>query len=317
MPDKPHNLSTSRHPDDRLWMAICLACINALMLAGMSLFSKLLSHYFGPIEVTFFRNFFSLVALVIWLVIAGKMALMKTDRPLAQLFRASIGTAGIAFGMWAISLLPLTEVTILLFTSPLFTLLLSILILKERVGPYRLAAVLTGFLGVIIVADPFSKHMSIPALGLFAGLGWGFFSGAVDTTLRWIGRTENAATTTFYFMLFGSLTVGLHLPFAEFKPGAFSMTAFILICGLGLCGLFSQISKSQSFRFGEATLIAPIMYTMIIWSLLFDYLFWQKIPQANTIIGGAIIIGANLFILYREVKKRKTAPKSPQAPATD
>jgi drug/metabolite transporter (DMT)-like permease len=302
----PENLK----PADHLWLAIGFASINALMLAGMSLFSKLLAQYYGPLEVTFFRNSFSLVILVAWFFITGRTALMHTDRPYAQIWRATIGTAGIVLGMWAVSLMPLAETTILLFTSPLFTVLLSMLVLKERVGIYRLSAVAVGFLGVLIVANPLSSHgMHLPLLGIIVGLGWGFFSGAVDTTLRWIGKTEHAATTTFYFMLYGSIAVGTHLPFAEIKPGGFSTMAFACIAGIGLCGLFSLLAKSQSFRFGEATLVAPMMYTMIIWSVLFDYLFWDKVPQINMILGGAVIIAANLFILYREVKiKGRTPP---------
>jgi drug/metabolite transporter (DMT)-like permease len=298
----PENLK----PADHLWLAIGFASINALMLAGMSLFSKLLAQYYGPLEVTFFRNSFSLVILVAWFFITGRTELMKTDRPYAQIWRASIGTIGIVLGMWAVSLMPLAETTILLFTSPLFTVLLSMLILRERVGIYRLSAVAIGFLGVLIVANPANMHL--PLLGIIVGLGWGFFSGAVDTTLRWIGKTEHAATTTFYFMLYGSIAVGTHLPFAEIKPGGFSYMAFFFIAGIGLCGLFSLLAKSQSFRFGEATLVAPMMYTMIIWSVLFDYLFWGIVPAINVAVGGAVIIGANLFIMYREVKLKGRTP---------
>lgn len=307
----------STKPKDHLWMAIGFASINAFMLAGMSLFSKLLAQYYGPLEVTFFRNVFSLGALFLWMAFSGHLALLKTGRPRAHLFRGAIGTAGIVLGMWAVSLMPLAETTILLFTSPLFTLLMSIIVLKERVGPYRIAAIIAGFTGVIIVANPFAHGgLHLPLLGLIAGLGWGFFSGAVDTTLRWMGKTENAVTTTFYFMLFGSIATGLHWPFAEFKQEAFSMNALYFIVGIGACGLLSLLSKSQSFRLGEATLIAPMMYTMIIWSILFDYLFWGKLPAHTTLIGGAIIISANLFIMYREVKKNGAA-KGSESPATD
>ena len=298
-------------PNDHLLYALTFASINAFMLAGMSLFSKLLSQYFGPLEVTFFRNSFSLAVLVLWFIFARKLYLIQTQRPWAHLFRATIGTIGIVLGMWALSMMSVAETTILLFTSPLFTVLLSIIVLKEKVGPYRLSAVAIGFLGVVIVANPFSSSgLHLPLLGVIVGLGWGFFSGAVDTCLRWMGTTEKSVTTTFYFMLYGSLATALHLPFAEIQPGATSWQAMAFIAGIGFCGLFSLLAKTQSFRFGEATLVSPMMYTMIIWAALFDYLFWNKAPSVNMIAGGAIIVSANLFILYREIKIKGKATQA-------
>ena len=208
-------------------------------------------------------------------------------------------------GAWALSMLPLAETTVLLFTSPLFTVLLSFLILKEKVGLYRFGAVILGFTGVIIIANPGSETNTIPLLGLMVGLGWGFFSGSVDTCLRWMGKTENANATVFYFVLFGTVTTGLHWPWAEVKYTEFSIDILWIICGLGLTGLLSLLAKTQSFRLGEASIIAPIMYSMIIWTMLFDYLFWNKLPTWNVITGAAIIISSNLFILYRETKTKK------------
>ncbi len=289
-------------PKSPLIMAILLATINAFMLAGMSLFAKLLSAYYGPIEVTFFRNAFSTIALLGWIIIMGRIALLKTKRPFAHLFRGAIGTIGIVLGTWALSILPLAETTVLLFTSPLFTVLLSILILKERVGIYRIGAVILGFTGVFIMASPGNAATAIPLYGLLIGLGWGFFSGCVDVCLRWMGKTENSTTTVFYFILFGTLTTGLHWPWAEVKNTEFSMDIIWIILGLGLTGLLSLFAKTQSYRLGEASIIAPFMYTMIIWTILFDYLFWQKPPTLNVLAGAGIIIASNLFILYRETK---------------
>lgn len=292
-------------PCDNLWLAIGFASINAFMLAAMSLFAKLLGHYFGPVEVSFFRNAFSLIALFLWLLFARQLFVLKTDRPYAHLFRGIVGTIGITLGMAAVSILSLAETTVLLFTSPLFTLILSILFLKECVGIYRISAIILGFTGIVVIANPFSTEIQIPLLGLALGLSWGFFSGAVDTILRWIGSTEKSTTTTFYFMLIGSTTTALHWPFADIQDHSFSLSALWVICGLGISGLLALLAKSQSFRLGEASVIAPIMYTMIIWSVLFDYVLWNKTPTWNVIMGAAIIICANLLILYREHQKGK------------
>ena len=229
---------------------------------------------------------------------------------MVHLFRGTIGTIGVVLGAWALSIMPLAETTVLLFTSPLFTVLLSYPVLGERVGKYRLSAVAIGFLGVVIVANPISETgMHIPLLGLIVGLGWGFSSGLVDVWLRKMGKTENANTTTFYFMLFGTLTTALHWPFATVQLGAFSSITLWIILGLGVTGLIAQLAKTHSYRLGEAAVIAPMMYTMIIWSMLFDYLFWDKIPTLNVILGASLIIACNIFILYREIYLKKSTQK--------
>lgn len=286
-------------------MGIMFAALNAFMLAAMSLFAKLLATYYGPVEVTFFRNIFSLIALLGWLIYARKLFTLKTDRPWHHLIRSAVGTVGIVLGAWALSLMPLAETTILLFTSPLWTVLLAYPILGERFGIYRLSAVLIGFLGVIIVANPTSDLNALPLLGILVGLGWGFSSGLVDIMLRWLGKTENTNTTVFYFVLFGTVTCGLHWPWAEIQDGAFSLKAVWIICGLGVTGLLSLLFKTQSYRLAEASIIAPIMYSMIIWTMLFDYLFWSKVPGWNVILGATIIVASNAFILYREKKLQK------------
>lgn len=285
-----------------LMMGIIFAALNALMLAGMSLFAKLLSTYYGPVEVTFFRNIFSLLVIFGWLVYTRKLFILKTERPFAHLIRSAVGTIGIVLGAWALSIMPLAETTILLFTSPLWTVLLAYPILGERFGLYRLSAVLVGFLGVVIVANPTSDLNALPLLGIMIGLGWGFSSGMVDIMLRWLGKTENANTTVFYFVLFGTLTCGLHWPWADIRTDAFSLNAFWIICGLGITGLLSLLFKTQSYRLAEASIIAPLMYSMIIWTMLFDYLFWDKAPGWNVILGATIIVASNAFILYRENK---------------
>lgn len=298
-------------------LGIAFAAINAFMLAGMSLSAKWLGDYFDAIEVTFWRNLASIILLLGWFIIIRKADFFKTNRPKVHLFRSAIGTIGIALGMYTVSQLSLAQTTVLLFTSPLFTVLLSAAFLEEKVGPYRIGAVLIGFAGVAIIAAPglIDKTTLFPLMGLAAGLGWGFCSGSVDATLRWMGKTENTYTTTFYFLLFGTITCGLYWPFSSTPIQSVSMddwpvvTAIIVL--LGFTGTTALLAKTQSYRLGEASLIAPVMYTMLIWSLVFDYIFWARTPEWNVILGAIIIIGANLFILRREQQRANAIKNEP------
>lgn len=292
--------------------AILFALLNALALSAMSLFAKLLGNYFGPIEVTFFRNVASFMLLIIILFSLRQIpALLKTERPWAHLIRSSIGTIGMIFGMWSFQLSPLALATLLYFTSPLFVALLSYPVLGEKVGPYRIASVICGFIGVAIIAVPaFSNgelDTSITILGIIVGIVYGFSAGCVDLCLRYLGDTESSGTTTFYFLLFGIFSTALFWPFSQNVPWDQSNTTLIVIAALGVTGIVSLLAKSQSYRLAEAAYVAPVTFTMIVWAGLFDYFIWNKVPSPLLLLGGTIIITSNLVILWREQKKKKYA----------
>ena len=122
------------------------------MLAISAVFVKFISEYFDPIEVIFFRNLIALGMLIIGYFIFRQNLTLKTNRPWHQLLRAAIGTTAVIIGVWTISILPLAEMTVLFFTSPLFVIPLSIIFLKEKIGVTRIIAVFLGFSGIWIMA---------------------------------------------------------------------------------------------------------------------------------------------------------------------
>jgi drug/metabolite transporter (DMT)-like permease len=297
-------------------LAIQYALLNACMLSAMGLFAKLLGQYFGPVEVTFFRNISSILFLIVFMAFMGGFSGLRTTRPLAHFIRSLIGTAGIVVGMWSYSLSPLMLATVLYFTSPLFVILLSYPVLGEKVGPWRIGGVIAGFIGVLVIASPalFSASQDITLLGVGVGMLYGFLAGCVDISLRWVGKTENPTTTTFYFMSFGIIATSLYWPFSANSPMDLDSTTLMIILALGLTGIISQLSKTQSFRLGSVAMLAPITFTMIIWAGLFDYLVWGKLPEKELLIGSVIIIGSNMLILWREHRKNIYNPPDVIAP---
>ena len=272
---------------------ICFALSAAAMLASMNMFAKLLGTIHDPVEITFYRNLVALVLLLIGLLSLRKIKLIKTKRPVAQFIRSFVGTVGMLFSMWAVVLLPLTTATALLFTAPLFVTLLSYPILKEHVGLLRFCAVLVGFSGVLLIARPESD---ISLFSLCVGLTAGFFNGMVAICLRWLGNTENTATTNFYFLFYGFIGTGLAMPFMGQLP---TPETFPWVMGLGIVGLLSLLLKTQGFRLGPAALISPVSYTMMVWAIIYDYFIWDTIPPLPVMMGATIIIASNLFIIWR------------------
>lgn len=290
-------------PQDHTVLAVIFAAVNAFMLTAMNMFAKLLGDYFPPEQITFFRSISAFLMLMVGLVLLRKLSLVKTQRPVAHIVRSVIGTVGLFFGIWTYTLMPMANATTLIFTQPLWVVILSYPLLKEKVGIYRSLAVLVGFSGILVIAGPGGDFT---AFGLMIGLIAGLFNALVAICLRWLGQTESAATTVFYFLLYGSLIMGGFLPFTgQALPADNHILALFLILGLGGFGLASLLTKTYSYRLGSAALVTPISYTMILWAGLFDYFLWDRTPSWNIALGAAIIIGSNLFILWRERQVQK------------
>lgn len=274
--------------------AITLVTFSTFLISLQSMIAKILSSVHDPVEIVFARNIVALLIVLAILVARREVFLVKTQRPFAQLIRACVGTLGIFSGFWAFSLMPMAQATALIFTAPLFATVLSALFLKEKIGPYRIGAVVAGFLGVLVIAGPSSDiEFSSLCVGLFSGL----CNGGVAVCLRWLGNTENALTTVFYFVVIGLVTMAI--------PSAMTYTAFhplawILVPFLGVVGVASLISKTHGYRMGEASLLVLFTYTQIIWALVFDILLWDTWPTITVLSGAAIIVASNICIVWRE-----------------
>ncbi len=280
-----------------LYLGVINALLTAFFIASMNLFGKLLGDNHNAVEITFYRNLIALFLLLVGLVLFRKLYLLKTQRPFAQFIRALVGTAGMVMSIWTYILLPMAEATTLVFTAPLFVVIMSYPFLGERVGLWRSLSVMTGFIGVLVLIDFDGDYNMI---GLLIGLLAGLFNAGVAICLRWLGSSENASTTVFYFLFYGLVGTGLCLPFIGTIP---SEGDYIYISAIGVVGLAGLLVKTQAYRQGSAATISAISYTMIIWAALFDYVIWAMLPRVEVFIGAFIIIASNLFILWRETRK--------------
>jgi drug/metabolite transporter (DMT)-like permease len=274
----------------------------------MNMLAKQMGEIYGLIDIVFYRNLVSLALLLLFLAGVRKIYLLKTGRPFAQLLRAMIGTGGFMLVVWSMLLLPLSTATALGFTAPLFVGLLSYPLLKEKVSPARIAIIFAGFSGILLIARPENE---ISLFALIIGLSTGLINGMVSICLRWLGPTEHTATTNFYFLAFGLLLTSVMMPFIGTPPQ--SGTAW-LILSIGIIGLVSLLLKTQGYRLGPAALISPFSYTMIIWAIIYDYIFWGTLPTPSILAGSGIIIASNLLLVWREQRKsRQLRQKSPAA----
>ncbi|NJM34737.1 MAG: DMT family transporter [Rhodomicrobium sp.] len=186
---------------------------------------------------------------------------------------------------------------------------LGFFFLSEKVGPYRWSAVLIGFVGVLLVAQPGGGWN---ALGMACGLTAAFLNAVLGTMLRLLGRTETPETMTFYFLLMGALILLPAMPFIGTVPERGEIG---LLVGLGLSGGLMQFLLSTAFKYAPAALASIFSYTQIIWAVFFGWAVFGDWPAVNILIGAAIIIASSIIVILREryLARKGKLPRPPVA----
>lgn len=261
----------------------------------------------NTVELIFYRNFIALPVVVLWLMLGPGLHSIRTRRPKAHAVRAALGLASMVLVFNAFILLPLAEATAISFSAPFFSTILSALILKERIGMHRWVAIAIGFVGVLIVMQPWGN--SIPLLGLAAAIGSALSVASVTITIRQIGNTETVGATVFWFTLTASVVLGLLMPFFA-QPHSLEAWGVILV--LGLMGGLAQILMTASLRFAPVSVVAPFDYSQLPWAIGLGWLLWATIPSPMTIVGALLIVATGLYTVYRERRAGQTIA----APAT-
>lgn len=272
---------------------------GVFFIAVMAAFAKFLGETYHPVELVFYRSCIVLLIISVYFSVQNKWNIIKTKRLKSHFGRAVVGTIGIVVGFMALNALPLADATTLNFTTALFVVILSYPLLKEKVGPYKILAVVVGFLGVIIIADPSGD---IKVTGISLGLISAFFTALVQIYLRDLGKTEDPLCTVFYFMLFGMIITAIFLPFVWTGP---KLEDLVFILGLCFAAGLQQFLKARGHALAPVALTSPLSYTELLWATIFGALFWDILPTWSVLLGAAIIISSNTLILWREqVKKR-------------
>ena len=248
-------------------------------------------------EMVFFRGGLGAVVVVIAALFIGGPSLLKTNNISSHALRSSAGTISMFCNFAAYTLLPLANATALGFASPLFVVIMAALMLSERVHAYRWTAVIIGFLGVIVIAGP-EAGLSRPALyGALFALGGAGLQGAAMILIRRMSAYEHSITIAFYFML-TSTTVSLLTVWFGWQMPTVPQTAVLLLAGIS--GGVGQIFLSFSYRYSEASVVAPFDYAAMIWAVILGYLVFGELPAPQVWVGGAIVIGSGLLIFWRE-----------------
>ncbi len=281
----------------RIGAATCFGCMAALIKLGAARGVSL------P-ELGFYRFAFGLPPLLLWMAWSGSFGAWRTTRPLAHLGRGAIGLSTMLLAFAAVTLLPLAESATIGFVAPLFSVILSALLLSEPVGRHRWSAVVVGFIGVLIVMQPGGSQ--IPPLGLAIALTAALGVAGVTITIRTLGRTESTPTIVLWFTLFSMTATGALMPvFAEYHDAR----TWAILLGLGLFGGMGQLFLTSALRFAPVSVVVPFDYTQLLWAVLLGWWLWDTHPPATTWAGAAVIVASGLYTIYREHKLGREKPR--------
>lgn len=282
---------------------IALKLGSVLVFIVMSALIKATSDHVPGGQAVFFRSLFAIPVIVVWLVLRGELRTgFYTKDPLGHVWRGFAGTVAMCLGFSGLAYLPFPEVTALGYAAPLLTVIFAAMFLGEQVRAFRIATVVLGLIGVLIVLSPrLSIGVAIPepmaAFGAALVLGGAVFSALAQVFVRKLVQTERTPTIVFWFSFTATMLSLFTLPFGWVWPTAYDAT---LLISAGLLGGVGQILLTSSYREADASLVAPFDYASILFALAIGWFIFDEMPTWTMLTGSAIVILAGILIILRE-----------------
>tara|TARA_B100000686_G_scaffold195666_1_gene202576 strand:+ start:722 stop:1603 length:882 start_codon:yes stop_codon:yes gene_type:complete len=250
-------------------------------------------------QVLFFRGFCGIIPILFLIPRERYFDFYKTDRAFLHFKRCASGLIAIVAIFIALRNLPLATVVSITFAAPIFTTVMSIFFLSEKVGLYRWLAVLVGFIGILIISEPgfnsFNFYYIYPII-FCLGLSY------VAIAIRQLSSTEPVWLIGLYFsfsimiLSFFTLSHGWVMP---------NLKDLFLLSMVGILGGLANLWLTQSYKFSEVSLVTPLKYLALIFAIFFGYIFWNEIPTAKTLVGAMLVIISSVIIFRREIYHKK------------
>ena len=259
-----------------------------------TIIKKYLANNYSVFQINFFICFFSFIPTIITIHFLHAWKTLKNDLILIQLLRGIFGLISGAFVVNSFRSHALNEIYPIMFSAPLFLIILSHFFLSEKVGIRRWSAVLIGFIGVLIVSRPGTIHFTISYLGLFVSA----FLIAINIALvRKFSKNHSSISFTFYAFLSAAIINGL-VAMNNYVAMTFNDTMILVLCGI-ICGVGGNFLTMASKNL-ESSVFAPIQYTQLFSGIILGYLVFSDLPDIYEIIGSIVIILSGVYIIYRE-----------------
>lgn len=265
----------------------CFACLDAL--------AKWLGTSMDPMQVVWTRYCSAFVMVLIIFNPLRNPAVFVSRRPWIQAIRSALLFGSTAFNFIALQYLQLDQTVSIMFATPFIVAILSGPFLGEWIGPRRWAAVIVGFLGVLVVTKPWAGTMHWAMLLTFTGA---CVYAVYNLLTRMLAGHDSAATTSIYSVAFGAVVATALVPMVWTTPT--SIGVIFGMIAIGAFGAFGHWLLIVAHGYASAGILAPFIYTQIVWMTALGWLIFAQVPAANTLAGAAIVIASGLYLLYRE-----------------
>ena len=267
------------------WMIVA-----GLLFACMGVFVKLGAQHFSGSEMVFWRSLFG--ALAVFALVRAKRLPAYSPHWRVHIFRSLAGLSGMLLLFHVIGVLPLSTATTLNYTSPLFLVVLSAIVLKEKPRPWLVVAVVAGFAGVVLLLRPtFAADQTVAGL---LGLASGLCAGIAYLTTKQLGRSgEPAWRIVLYFTTVSTLGAGAFALLEGFH--AFGVDGLLILLGLAACGTLAQLAMTRAYREGDTLTVGSFAYSTVVFTALLSIVIWaEDVPAASWFAMGLIIFSGIL-----------------------
>ncbi len=280
-----------RHTSGILLMIAGVACLSA-----NDAIAKTLTSGYSPLQILFLRNVIALPFTILIAILMGGPSTLHSHRPFLHLLRGALWVGGTMMFFTSFIYLPLAEATALIFVAPFFIILISAVFLGEVVHWKRWLAVLTGFVGIVVIIRPGGATFQlISLLPITTALVYALLM----LSARWVDKRESVWTLLVYLTGAGALLSALIVPFVWVPIRLEDLWYF---AGIAIFGTAGMTMMTQAFRLAPAAIVAPLDYSGLLWAMLFGWLIWQESLDAMTLFGAALIIASGTFTFLQDRK---------------
>lgn len=274
--------------------------ISAIGFSFMSVFFRLAGDL--PVfQKSLARNLVAMFIPLFFIIKYRQPILGKMSSQLLLMTRSTLGLIGVLLNIYAIDHMVLSDADTLMKLNPFWTILLSLIFLKENIKRYQIIAMLIAIFGMLFIVKPeFSSTMFSSLAGLFSGI----FAASAYTCVRALSKREAPYTIVFYFSLF-SVIVLIPFSIATYEP--MTKLQIIYLLGAGLSAAVGQIGITLAYSFAPAKDISIFTYASILFTALFGFILFGETPDFYAFIGYIIIIGASYFMFEKARRQSNTS----------
>lgn len=278
---------------------VLLKLASVVLLSSMAACVKYLGRDIPVGETIFLRGLIAVLALALIARQTLGLQVLKTDNWPRHALRSLSGTLSMFCLFAALTMIPLADVTTIAFTSPMFVTLLAMVFLGERIHVFRWAALAIGVAGVLIMVSPHLSFNNGNPTGVGVALAAAVFSALAMIFLRSMSGAEHPLTITFYLMLASMICALLTLPWGWVMPNREQALVLFL---MGVFGVAGQLLMTYSYRYAEASTIAPLDYSAMIMSVALGYWLFDERPTWSIWWGAPLVVTSGLIIFWREYR---------------